>query len=116
MVFGIGADRHCLLAGALQRRKRALRRLLAPPVLGILMLATMVVATTSAALADPRDFTLANNSDYIITHVYVSSADTANWEEDILGRDVLPPGDTVDISFSGPGGCGYDIKVLAVDG
>lgn len=95
-----------------------MRRLLAPPILGILMLATMVAATTSAALADPRDFTLTNNSDVMITHVYVSSADTANWEEDILGRDILAPGESVDITFAGftSGDCSYDIKVMAVDG
>ena len=68
-----------------------MRKLLAPPILGILMLATMVVASTSAALADSRDFTLNNNSDVIITHVYVSSVNTSSWEEDVLGRDVLSP-------------------------
>ena len=93
-----------------------MRKLLAPPILGILMLATMVVASTSAALADSRDFTLNNNSDVIITHVYVSSVNTSSWEEDVLGRDVLSPGESVDITFSGPGACSYDIKVLAVDG
>lgn len=92
--------------------------MLTTPVLGILMLATMAAASTSAALADPRDFTLANESDVTITHVYVSSADTASWEEDVLGADVLGPGDSVDITFSGfsPDACSYDIKVLAVDG
>jgi len=92
--------------------------MLTAPVLGILMLATMVVASTSAALADLRDFTLANNSGVTITHVYVSSADTASWEEDVLGYDVLLPGDSVDITFSdfGPSVCSYDIKVLAAGG
>lgn len=94
-----------------------MRRTLAAPIFGILTLATMVVATTSAALADPRDFTLANESGVVITHVYVSSADTANWEEDVLGRDVLAPGESVDITFTGftAGACSYDIKVLAAD-
>jgi len=95
-----------------------MRRTLAAPVFGILMLAAMVVATTSAALADPRDFTLENASDVVITHVYVASSDTMNWEEDVLGRDVLAPGESVEITFSGfsAGACSYDIKVLAADG
>jgi hypothetical protein len=95
-----------------------MRRTLAAPVFGILMLATMVVATTSAALADPRDFTFENASDVTITHVYVSASDVMSWEEDILGFDVLPPGRTVDITFSSftPGACSYDIKVVAADG
>ena len=93
-------------------------RTLAAPIFGILMLATMAVATTSAVLADPRDFTLENAIDVTITHVYVAPSNVMSWEEDVLGADVLAPGTTVDIHFSGftEGACSYDIKVIAADG
>ena len=92
-------------------------RTIASPLLGFLLLATLAVATTGAVLADPRDFTLVNGTDGIITHAYVSPADTNSWEEDVLGTDVLGPGDSVDIYFTDAGtGCVYDIKVLVADG
>ena len=81
------------------------------------MLAALLAANATAAFADPRDFTLNNGSDVTITHVYVSTVDTKSWEEDVLGVDILPPGDSVDIVFSNfADSCAYDIKVLAVDG
>ena len=91
-------------------------RTIASPLIGVLMLATMAVASTTSALADPRDFTLVNNTDGVITHLYVSTVDTSNWEEVVLGRDVLSPGETVDIYFTGGSDCMYDIKVLVADG
>jgi len=91
-------------------------RTIASPLIGVLMLASMAVASTSSALADPRDFTLVNNTDGMITHLFVSTVDTNDWEEDVLGRDVLSPGESVDIYFTGGTGCMYDIKVLVADG
>jgi hypothetical protein len=66
----------------------------------------------------PRDFTLENANDVMITHVYVAPSDVMSWEEDVLGMDVLAPGATVEITFSGftEGACSYDIKVIAADG
>jgi hypothetical protein len=83
--------------------------------------ALVMVAAPQATRADERNFTLINASpSVVITHVYVSAATTNDWEEDILGRDVLDPGDSVDILFSrydGEGGqCLYDIKVVGDGG
>src|SRR3954447_5844745 len=68
---------------------------------------------------DRRDFDLVNGSPAItITHVYVSPSNDRNWGEDILGRDVLDPGETVHIFFArndAPGQCMYDIRVLGKD-
>ena len=71
-----------------------------------------------AALADPRDFTLENDSLSYVSRVYVSPTSSTNWGDDILGVDVLAPGESVDISFDPSLGrtCIYDILVVTDDG
>ncbi len=65
------------------------------------------------ALAGAQDFTLVNKTGYEIGEVYVSPAKTDDWEEDVLGQDVLPDGDRVDISFSrDTDACLWDMKVV----
>lgn len=95
-------------------------RKLANPIFGILVSLSIFALSAQQALADPRDFTLINESGVTLTHVYVSPSDVTSWEEDVLGADVLPPGGSVDIVFpardSTVGKCVYDIKVIARDG
>jgi len=93
------------------------------PALTSLALAGVLVATTVGhAFADRRDFTFQNRATdgTVIAKLYVSSSDTSDWEEDTLGKDVLNPGESWDISFSkydGDGGkCLYDIKAVTVAG
>jgi hypothetical protein len=52
-------------------------------------------ASTSAA----QDFTLVNETGVEIDKVFISPHDKDDWEEDVLGRDTLPNGQTVDIKF-----------------
>lgn len=95
-----------------------MRRWLSAQVLGA-MLALLVIAVSAApAFADPRDFTLINNTGQVITEVYVSPSNQTDWGEDVLGRDVLMPTETVDITFQRftPGDCLYDIKVITETG
>ena len=79
---------------------------------------SMAIGTTTNAAADPRDFTLVNESDVTIMYVYVTSSDTASWNEDLLGNDVLIAGQSINITFAefSDGNCLYDIKVVAADG
>jgi hypothetical protein len=93
---------------------------------GVSLAATLVAVVTLLAFsardthADPRNFTLVNGSDITITHVYVSPSDARDWGDDILGVDVLLPGESVDILFSRfdgeAGNCFYDIMVMGKDG
>ncbi|MBL1176006.1 hypothetical protein [Pantanalinema sp. GBBB05] len=71
----------------------------------------------SAARADQRDFTLVNDSSAEIHEIYVSTVQTNNWEEDVLGRDILPSGGKVDINFvaEASGTCLYDIRVITAE-
>lgn len=88
-----------------------IRRALAASVL-------LPVLLAGAALADGRqDFTLVNKTGYTISEVYVSSAKTDDWEEDVMGRDVLEDGDRVQISFPyKEKSCVWDLKVVYDDG
>jgi hypothetical protein len=54
-------------------------------------------ANTSAAAA--QDFTLVNQTGVEIDKVFISPHDADDWEEDILGKDTLPAGQSVEIKF-----------------
>ena len=83
----------------------------------VLAVSLLLVAATSAFAADKRDFTLYNNTSIDIKSVYVSPSAADNWQEDVLGRDILVSGDYVDIVFSGvTDTCIYDIKVTGFYG
>jgi hypothetical protein len=90
-------------------------RVAVPAAVSAMVLSALLA---SSALADPRDFTLENDSLSYITHVYVSPSSSNNWGEDVLGTDVLPPGRSVDISFNPNVGtsCIYDIMVVTDNG
>src|ERR1700716_3641003 len=70
------------------------------------------------AFADPRDFTVVNSTSVILTHVFVSPSDTAEWGDDIMGRDLLNPDETVSVTFGkfDIDSCLYDVKVLGQQG
>ncbi len=94
-----------------------LRRLLIVAIVGLGIVAGPMNAP-QRALADQRDFTLVNDSGRVITHVYVSPSKDREWGDDILGRDVLQPGESVFIYFSryDAGSCFYDIRVVGSNG
>lgn len=91
-----------------------MRRLFAVPAIVGLLAALWAIP----ALADPRDFNVANNTSIVLAHVYVSRSDASRWGDDIMGRDVLNPSETVDVSFAQFDGdtCLYDVKVVGQQG
>lgn len=73
--------------------------------------------TLSAAHAGQQDFTLHNKTGYQIDEVYVSQSSSRNWGKDVMGRDALEDGNTVDISFRAPdNACNWDMRVKYNDG
>lgn len=85
-------------------------------LLSSLALASATLFAATPALADDLDFTLVNKTGYVISEVYVSSAAKNDWEEDVMGRDVLSNGERVDIQFErGSKGCKWDLKVVYDD-
>lgn len=56
--------------------------------------------STIITIRGDQDFTLVNRTGVEIYAVYVSPHNEDSWGEDVLGRDTLPNGDSVDITFS----------------
>ena len=84
----------------------------------IAAVAFMAAATfgTAVLAQGKQDFELINQTGYDISEVYVSAAKTDDWEEDVLGRDILDNGETLEISFDrGTKSCKWDLKVVYDD-
>ncbi len=47
-----------------------------------------------------QDFTVHNKTGVIINKLFVAPSDTDDWQEDILGKDTLPNGESLEIVFS----------------
>jgi hypothetical protein len=64
--------------------------------LGVL---AMFVTATALARSGKQDFELHNETGVEIHELYVSPTTTDDWEEDVLGVDTLPAGESVKITF-----------------
>ena len=80
------------------------------------ILVMVVAGPATTARGGTQDFVLVNRTDVEIHELYISSADTDDWEEDVLGVDTLPPGESVTISFKGHKDCKWDLMVKDEDG
>jgi hypothetical protein len=77
----------------------------------------MILAAALPAAALDRHVVIVNNTSYTINEFYASSVGVNNWEEDILGKHVLKPGQSVNINVDdGTGYCKYDFKAVFDDG
>lgn len=59
----------------------------------------MMVTATSVARSGKQDFVLHNQTGVEIHELYVSPTTTDDWEEDVLGVDTLPAGESVKVTF-----------------
>ncbi len=86
------------------------------------ILKTAAVAALCTAFALPaaaadHKVEIINKTGYAITEFYGSNNGTDNWEEDILGADVLPHNSSITIDFDdGTGHCVFDFLVKFEDG
>lgn len=72
----------------------------------------MVVGWSAEAAAGIQDFTVRNNGSTTVFYIYVSPDYSDDWEEDVLGDDVLMPKSQIGITMTGYGKhCMFDIKV-----
>jgi hypothetical protein len=83
-----------------------------------LTLATALFAVTnSAASAMERKVTINNQTSFTIVEFYASNTGTTDWQEDILGSDVLASGSSVVINIDdGSGYCKFDFLAVFDDG
>jgi hypothetical protein len=68
-------------------------------LVALALVATAAFASPALAPAGEQDFILHNSIGSTIREVYVSPTSTTDWEEDVLGSDVLPQGESVEITF-----------------
>jgi hypothetical protein len=64
-----------------------------------LLFATGLLLMTRVGSAGTQDFTVVNATGVEIHTLFVSPTKADSWGEDILGRDTLDDGETVDIKF-----------------
>lgn len=78
---------------------------------------TNTSAPSSAAEGGKQDFMLHNETGVEIHNLYVSPHNEDDWGEDILGRDTLASGQSVEITFSPKEkAANWDLKVTDQDG
>lgn len=73
--------------------------------------------STPVSSGSNKHVVIVNNSGKTVREFYGSNAGTSSWQEDILGTDMLEPGESVDINFEdGSGYCTFDFKAVFSDG
>lgn len=82
--------------------------------LGVAAMSMML--STGVMAQGKQDFTLVNKTGYAINEVYVSPTSANDWQEDVLGQDVLANGDNVHIRFNrSTSACNWDLKIVYDD-
>jgi hypothetical protein len=72
---------------------------------------------TSTASANDYRVTIVNKTGMAMKHFYASVTSTNAWEEDILGKDVLEDGESVEVEIDdGSEKCHYDFKAVFENG
>ena len=80
----------------------------------ILSFAMLCMTNAMAENSTPEDkyVVITNYSDRNIFYLYVSPESSGDWEEDVLGDDVLLAGDDIRINLYGYDECMFDIKAV----
>ncbi|MBZ0114441.1 MAG: hypothetical protein K8J08_18405 [Thermoanaerobaculia bacterium] len=81
-------------------------------------LACLVVGLFLPALASAgtQDFWLYNQSGVLVHELYLSPSASSDWEEDVLGDDVLDDGETLHVAFRGREACRWDFLLVDSEG
>ena len=82
--------------------------------------ALSAISLSSPVAASPQrrvlDFTLVNATPVVIMELYVSPAAADQWGADVLGQEIVPPGEQREIAFSrNETTCLWDIKIVDED-
>jgi hypothetical protein len=69
------------------------------------------LASVVSAQAEDLVFTLTNGTNSVLNEFYTSPTGVDNWEADVLGRDVLNPGESATVTIAdGRSVCNYDMR------
>ena len=67
--------------------------------------------SAGAAMAQSASIDFVNNSGATVWRLYMSSTNTNSWEADLLGNDVLYPGQSLSVTRANMAGCYYDVLI-----
>ncbi len=81
-----------------------------------MLLAIVLMLLSSVATAADYYVDITNDTGYTIMYVYVSPAKSTEWEEDVLGREVMSNGEKRRITLRGYQSSVFDIKLVDTDG
>ena len=83
----------------------------------LLLACMLLLAAFSTSYAGKQDFLLVNKTGVDIQEVYVAPHGSEEWQEDVMGRDMLVSGQSVKINFERQiKGKVWDLKVVDKDG
>ncbi|WP_304641567.1 hypothetical protein [Pseudomonas sp.] len=74
------------------------------------------LAFSSAALAEDYYVDITNKTGYTIMHVYISPESSTEWEEDVLGKEVLRNHKAKRVNLKGYSSPIFDIRLVDEDG
>ena len=78
--------------------------------------ALALVATSMPAFAEDLTFVLNNASSFDIAGFYTSPANVEDWQEDVLGEDIMAAGTSANVTIAdGSDQCVYDMKFVFED-
>ncbi|MCC7319476.1 MAG: hypothetical protein IT542_00705 [Rubellimicrobium sp.] len=85
--------------------------------LPLLAAAALVTASALPAAAQDVRFEIVNNSSLSLYYFYASPTHDPNWGQDILGNEVVNPGESGTVTIAdGEATCIYDMKFVMEDG
>jgi hypothetical protein len=78
----------------------------------------LVSLLAQSALADKSNFQIINETNLVITELYLSDSSLDNWNNDILDTDTLDSGDSIRVNFADMSNdrCLYDVRAVFSDG
>ena len=100
-------------------------RQLRPSGLALCLLMPLWLAAAGPASSEPsrptlgpmgdRDLSIANHSDRTVVELYVSPQSADAWGQDLLGDDVLDPGQATKLKLGRMRECGFDVLIVYDD-
>jgi hypothetical protein len=76
-----------------------------------------LLVLSASPWAGTQDFTLLNRTGLRVVELYLSPTTTDDWEEDVLGVEVLEDGESVEVQFSPrERAAAWDLKIIDADG
>lgn len=85
-------------------------------VAALALAGALLAATPVAALEPPQTFEIVNDTGQTAERLYLQSPGAGDWQEDLLGENVLPAGSWAEAPLDPAHGCHYDLKVVLADG